>query len=431
MSDNIHYLHGKPSQVGHFLRVGKRTRQVETLLAAGCMPVNRFVLNGSRIGSQKDLIISLQERGSELILDTQVDELSSLGRWDSSAKSAPWAHPDGMLLPEHFSGKGNHDAVGLIASFAVENQMNAVLAPTHLLGDANDGMFEVDKGSCIRLRERLDRDGGSQIGIDYALSITYASLRDSAQRRALIRGLRDLPFVNLWLRVSPFGSDAEAPKLRKYISAVADFLALEKPIIADKVGGLTGLAIAGFGSVGGYSHGLIEQERFDGSGWSKIEPKRRGGGSERRVFISGLDRLIPEAQFKELMSIPNGRRILCCNDPNCCPNGYQGMLDNPTRHFITQRAEQIRKLNLIPDLQRPRHFLETELRTAARLAKQATKLRFGGNGELQKVATKASERLDKLLPTLEDLYRTQSGELRSLQPLSHNVVKTQSKKTDR
>src|SRR5258708_22673821 len=82
------------------------------------------------------------------------------------------------------------------------------------------------------------------------------SLRDPGQRGAFLAGLADLPFDNLWLRVSGFGADASATMLRGYIAAMMHFQRLGKPIIADGVGGLAALATAALGAAGAVRRGL-------------------------------------------------------------------------------------------------------------------------------------------------------------------------------
>lgn len=82
------------------------------------------------------------------------------------------------------------------------------LAPTHVLEGSTDKLFGVDRESAKALRQALDAEGGSHIGVDYSLTIRSASLRDPVQRRAFIAGLVDVPFENLWLRISGFGADA-------------------------------------------------------------------------------------------------------------------------------------------------------------------------------------------------------------------------------
>ncbi|WP_394890120.1 hypothetical protein [Mesorhizobium sp. AaZ16] len=87
MSKNVVYLHGQPKPVGHFLRVGTSGhRQLETLLGSGKMMVDRVVIEASSALRQHDLMAALADAGGELILDTNVAELSSAGRFSGAAK---------------------------------------------------------------------------------------------------------------------------------------------------------------------------------------------------------------------------------------------------------------------------------------------------------------------------------------------------------
>jgi hypothetical protein len=227
MSENVVYLHPQPEPVAHYLRLGAFHRQVEKLLAAGRLPVARVVVEASAFTHQKDVVRQLVDAGREMTLDTNVAELSAVGRYGGAAKSAPWAHSEGPLQPEHFARGSRHDVIGKIARFAVEHGFHAVQAPAHLLEGSTDAWFGIDRQACKDLRRALDVAGGATIAIDYPLTLKYGSLRDPAQRRVLIAGLSDLPFENLWLRVSGFGADAEAPMLRRDIAAAADFQQLD------------------------------------------------------------------------------------------------------------------------------------------------------------------------------------------------------------
>src|SRR5258708_4444981 len=230
---NVVYLHGQPEPIAHYLRLGNLHRQVEPLLGSGRMSLERIVVEASAFSRQRDVITLLAESGRELILDTNVAELSAIGRCTGAAKAAPWAHPDGALQPEHFTRKGNHDVIGMIARFASESGFHAVQAPTHFLDGSTDPWFATDRTTCLALRRALDAEGASHMAIDYPITIKNASLRDPAQRRAFIAGLADLPFDNLWLRVSGFGADASATMLRGYIAAMMHFQRLGQPIIAE------------------------------------------------------------------------------------------------------------------------------------------------------------------------------------------------------
>lgn len=48
MSENVVFLHPQPEPVAHYLRLGAFHRQVEKLLAAGRLPVERVVVEARR-----------------------------------------------------------------------------------------------------------------------------------------------------------------------------------------------------------------------------------------------------------------------------------------------------------------------------------------------------------------------------------------------
>jgi hypothetical protein len=264
------------------------------------------------------------------------------------------------------------------------------------------------------LRSALDAEGGSHIAIDYPIMIKNASLRDSAQRRALIAGLTDLPFDNLWLRISGFGADAPATMLRPYIAAMMDFQRLGKPIVADGVGGLVALATAAFGAAGGVCHGLGEKERFDASDWNK-PPTPGGGGREKRVLIPGLDRLLSVKQVAALMEAQGARKLLSCNDPTCCPGGLDDTLKNPKAHYLRQRTKQFERISRVPEVRRVQDFLDKDLADAMRTARQAEKLKVSDQG-LAQMLRRTSERLERMFPLLDDLHQTVGTTSRSASP---------------
>ena len=144
--ENVVYLHPQPEPIAHYLRLGAFHRQVEKLLAAGRLPVERVVVEASAFTHQRDVVGQLVAAGRELMLDTNAAELSATGRYRGAAKSAPWACAEGPLQPEHFPRGSNHDVIGKIARFAVEHGFHAVQAPTHLL----EGSTEAWSGSTGR-----------------------------------------------------------------------------------------------------------------------------------------------------------------------------------------------------------------------------------------------------------------------------------------
>ena len=421
MNKNVVYLHGQPKPVGHFLRVGTSGhRQLETLLGSARLRINRVVIEASAALRQHDLVAALAETGGELILDTNVAELSSVGRFSGAAKSAPWANPDSVLTPDDLRPNANRDVIGQIARFAVKQGFHAVQAPAHILEGSTDKLFSLDREATSALRRALDAEGGKHIGIDYPLMIKNSALRDPAQRRAFITGLTNVPFDNLWFRVSGFGSDATPAGLRRYVAALMDFQRLERPIVADGVGGLVGVAIAAFGSAGGICHGVAEKERFDASDWSK-PPQAGGGGREKRVLVAGLDRLLSVKQVDILMAAQGARSLLSCHDRSCCPNGLSDTLKDPKAHYLRQRSRQIEELSGVPETRRAQHFLEKELAAAERTARSAAKLKVSDEG-LVKVLERSSVRLEKMHAVLDALNSTITGQPRALVPPRRQAV---------
>lgn len=415
MAGNVVYLHGQPSSIGHFLRVGTTGhRQLETILGAGKTMPDRVVIEASAAGRQQELIQSLHERGAELILDTNVAELSSPGRLGGTAREAPWANPLAALSPDDLKANANRDVIGEIARYAVTRGFHAVLAPTHILDGSPDPLFVTDREATAALRRSLDAEGGKEIEIHYELNIKNGALRDPVQRRAFIAGLADTPYASLWFRVSGFGADASPMGLRRYIAAMLDFTRLERPVVADGVGGLAAIAIAAFGAAGGICHGVAEKERFDASSWAK-PPKAGGGGREKRVLVGAVDRLLSVKQLETLMAAPGARKALSCQDRPCCPHGLDDMLKDPKAHYLRQRTQQIADLARVPDSRRVRHFLDQQLAPTERAARTAVKLKVADDSLIE-LLSRSSERLEKMHAVLEDLGRAVSGAPRAGSP---------------
>jgi len=414
MTDNVVFLHGQPSKLGHFVRIGSGHRQFETLLGAGRMPIQSVVIEAATASKQKELVTSLKEAGRELILDTNVAELSCLGKFEGQAKAAPWADPDGPLTPDHFSRGPNYDVIGKIARFAIERHFDVVHAPTHMLANSTSQWLRIDRDACIALRRALDSEGRNDIGIDYPLMTTVAALRDPIQRRTFMETIKDLPIDNIWLRISGFGAEATAMGIRRYIAAVAEFLRLDRPIIVDGVGGIAALATVAFGAAGGISHGVAEKERFDASDWDNPRSSG-GGGSEKRVLIPGLDRLLNMTQMETLMAAPGGRRLCSCNDRSCCPHGWDDTQRDPKGHYLIQRSKQMQALSSIPDARRIEHFLDQDLANANRTARKAARIRTNDEA-LREVLVRSSERLERISAVLAELQNTVGDGPRSFSP---------------
>ncbi len=282
MSDKVVQIRPDRKPLGHYIRIGSTGHNLlEEGLAGNRIYIERAVFDAAVVRSQAGLRDALRNAGAELILDTNIAELSSIGRYEGVARNCPWAVAGRPLAAPDFDGPSGNERFLKIAQCAVENKFRTILAPTHLLMGPGDPNFALDVRICRELRSVLDASGGEEISIDYPLLISMTSLRDARERAAYIAALRSLPFENLWLRIGSFGASATPTGVRRYIEAAHDFLELERPLLGDNIAGLNALAALAFGAVGGIVHGIGIGETF-----------RNGTGSDLR--LSEKRRAVPE-----------------------------------------------------------------------------------------------------------------------------------------
>jgi hypothetical protein len=409
MSAKVHYLTPQPEPIGHFLRIGSTGHhQLETLHSRGRLPVNRVVAEAASLKAQSELLRSLRNGGAEITLDTRIAELSEPGSYVPSAQWLASADKTRPMIPRDFSGDNSRRIAAQVAACAVTNGVQRVLVPSHFVVDAGSRWWQIDLQLCADLRQALDETGGGNIRTDYCLITSYGTLREPEQRRAFLAGLRDLPFENLWLRISDFGADATSAAVRRYISAVTDFHGLERPLVADYTGGLAGLAVMAFGATGVIAHGVSEKERFDVRPWRG--PRKPGGGGQTgRVYFPALDRYFKIDEARALMDARGARPLLACEDRDCCPRGTEDTFNDPKAHFITQRLTQLDDLSDTPEHRRVSRFLDFHLASADRRARQAAKLDTGIPG-MKLALQKTSIRLDRMRDVLGNLDQTMGRE---------------------
>ncbi len=115
-------------------------------------------------------------------------------------------------------------------------------------------------------------------------------------------------------------------------NATRDFHCIGKPIIVDGIGGLSALAIVGFGGTGGICHGVAEKERFYPNYWYTSQRSKGGGGTKKRVYFPGLDAYFSDSQAREILATRNAKPLLGCPDTGCCPGGWEDMILKPKTH---------------------------------------------------------------------------------------------------
>ena len=146
-------------------------------------------------------------------------------------------------------------------------------------------------------------------------------------------------------------------------------------------------------------------------------------------MLPGIDRLLKKAEAQALIDTPHGRRLLSCNNPACCPHGFEDTLKDPRGHYLRQRALQCRALPAVPDPLRADHFLNKVLAETDRKARQIAKLRVADK-KVEVMLNKNTVRLDRMRAVLEDLQKTGGLTTRSLPFPSTHVVDLQTKTKD-
>ena len=116
MAANVHYLHGPPTAISQLIRVGYNGyRQLETLYNIGRFTAERVVIDAAQFDVQQDLINTLWEAGTEILLDSNVAELSSIGRYAGAGQILDWANTSRPLDYADFQGGKKRDIVKKIA----------------------------------------------------------------------------------------------------------------------------------------------------------------------------------------------------------------------------------------------------------------------------------------------------------------------------
>jgi len=414
MIATVHVLHAKPEPIGNFLRVGHTGhRKLEALIAASRLRFRRFVFDAAHIDEQQDLLATLRRAGCEIVLDPNVAETATPGRFNSAVSTLPWGNPDRPWVADDFSRTRNLDTAKAIAEFAMRHKVDAVLAPTHCLDVFPSPWLPIDLRLCDELRKELDRIGGRQVSIDFQIITTNTLLKDVSVRETLVASIRHVPAENIWLRASGFGAAATGSATRGFIEASRSFHETEKPIIADFAGGLSALAAASFGGVGGLCHGMGQKESFRLGDWRR--PASGGGGSAKRVYVPELDRSFKIEQLNALFAVKGTRARFACNDTSCCAHGTEDMIENSFRHFVIQRSRQIKDLSDVPEVRRAEHFLLHHLDPAVRSARLASRLKFSDD-TIAKLINETKKRLINLRDPLGDLHSSSASATRSATP---------------
>ena len=423
-----------------FVKIGAAHRKIADLFAAGRLPAQRIVVDASRLRFQQELLKGFRDEGAEIVLDTEVAELSSPRKFLGHSKNSPWVKPEWRKVwtPQDFSDDSVSRLADRIAEVAVANGIATVLSPSHYLSDRSfQGWLEIDRRLCFALRKSLDRLGGKHIAIDYPLIASVTELRDVASRGDLFAALSDLPFDNIWMRASGMESAAGPLQMKHFLATLERFHNVGRPIVVDYLGGLASLAALSFGAASGVSHGIGERERFYAGDWH-LQPATRdedddGGGPATRVGIPSLGKSITKKELQLLASAPGGRRLCSCGDKRCCAHGLDDMLRDPRSHAAYQAFQAMDRLGEVPVNKRETYLIDGPMNDARRAAwslsklkptnSEAERLEVNSEGLLKRFAAYGHQ-LDTLSAALERIHDIRSDDSPKAKP-----IKSRSKTT--
>lgn len=402
MADNVTWL-PRPRAVqpatnplGLYIRASRNDHKLLlTLLSAGGLGGFGVVIEAVHSARHKELREHVVEQGLDALLDPQTQASATIGGYTDGLGRLPWGVGRPHQLSD-FRGPSGRGLIEKLGDHAMEHGFTQLIAPTHLLQGATDPWLRTDIDAVGSLRHHLDRNGAERMPLIYSLAIPYRVLRDPFERRSLISALEGAPVSAIWLKVDRFGSSSSPTAARSYIDASADFREVGLPLAGDQVGGLVGLGLLAFGAVGGIAHGVTMQERFDASHWRKHREADRGSPMPKRVYIRDLDLMLKPAKAKLLFETSTRAwRMFGCRDHHCCPRRKLDMIENPGRHFLYGRIQDVVSLGQVPETLRTQTFLEQFVRPKTDLALAAANINWS-NDAMAKKTREQRKRLDDL-----------------------------------
>ncbi len=364
----------------HCIRLGETSyRKVADLAAAGVIQSKRFVIDGSKIAYQKEIIQMLQGLGAEVVLDRRIIELSARRKCAGMAASAPWASDTrGVpLSPDVFRDNHPVDIYGSIARCAVELGVSAIISPPHFLADPGfDGWQSIDHDAYLLLRHALDSAGGKSIAIDYLMAARLTDFMDEGFQSKVMPNLSDLPYDNLWVQAS-MSTPIGPLNARRLVRTLSRWHNIGKPIVMGYMGGLTAEALVGMNVVSGVAHGYGEQSSFTTAKWTDPPEERdkdKLGGRATRIGVFALGCTFTSAEFDVLMSARGAKTALLPNDRDALPNGLQDIQNDSRRFNVLDAQRRMTEINAVPTANRPDYFAEKRTREVVATANKAAKL---------------------------------------------------------
>ena len=389
----------QPFPIGLYLHVGHNDhRDLADLVSSLPMGYSGCVLDASWINKDRGCVLveRLNSANAETVLDPMSLQAAFIGSRRSRFEELSWLS-GGVHTPADWQGDYANQKLDEIVAFAVKHKFSAVLAPTHFIASPNDPWLAIDIANALVLKRKLQSKG---VALFYRLAISNKVIVDAEQRDAIIHSMQRLDVDALWLVIDHFSKDASIAKFSAYCEVATAFHDFGIPLVADRVGGLPGLALAAFGVVSGIAHGVAQLESFSSTALKQApDPEQSSGGSPTPIYLGQLGASFKSAQIVALANTRSVKRSqLFPTDLEICPNGPNDMIKSPRRSFVLQRAKEVHFLSMAPPEMRAGEFLEKIVRpmsdVAVALQGAAAKGQF--DESLGKKLTSHSDNLRKL-----------------------------------
>ena len=377
----------------------------------------RFIFNAQHFKNKGSTVEAIGNLGAEIVLDLNVPETAVPGRFRNFAGKLPWAPTDAPWTPEGYRQAGPQllEEMAALATLHSSMAVDAVLAPTHMLGAAQEPWLPLDIEHFTLMRQKLDERQAHRVCLDYPIIAPLGRFRDPAWRRRVMDAIAGLPISTLWLRIGSGGDDIVGA-VTHIIDATNEFRSLGHPIVLDMDGDLVALCVLAGGGVDALACGVGRSGGFNLQAWRR---ETRPPSPTQQAYLPGIDARLTAQEWQDFFfpetvdgnedSRNIHHRFFSCVSTDCCSDD-SSVFDDVSGHFMRQRALQIDEIEAHAD-QSGRFIAKTYLGRLQSRMRALDNLRF-----TEATLPKKIDRFEKKRSRLQESLSTHPGYLKASLP---------------
>jgi hypothetical protein len=371
------YVVRDPERLGSLLRPYSRDfAHLTNLVASGRPTGTGVIIDGRHLAQAAELTEAVRAKGQEIVLDSLgVEVFSPGGLAQPSIKSLPWV-PRKRHASTPLDADEQRMLVEELAKAAIEARCTAVLAPTRFIQDIERDEVARDIDTAVALRHALDSAGGLKVRVYYPFIASLGLIASETVRQGILATLRGAVVANaidaIWIRAIGFDAHSGATNLRRYVTGVRGFHELRVPVVGDRAGTL-GLPMLALGVTSAITSGITMGERYNPRPLFKPE-RGKGFIPPPRVYVPAIGAFLDRKRAAEILKHVSLKNWCTCQRMCCRERGLSDMLDDPRRHFVVTRSEEVADLARIPTELRASQYMETWLRPASDRATKAMRV---------------------------------------------------------